>query len=208
MPSPTHTVSCPTLTTIRSLGPGLDSVVTSASICIATSLEVRYTETVTETQWPVQVGTTEETYEQTQYTQPLSPPPSELVETTEGTEVFREAIPRTKIGDVVTLTREVPVYDIPDPITTSTEVERTRTFESFAQFVVEFETEGLSAESFVSYDSLTEQTVVDWARTIAPDTFSEAETKNSERVALEADMFLNPDKYAKDTPVPPWKAAE
>lgn len=205
MPTPTHTITCPSITTIRSLGEGLDSVVTSATIYIETAIEVPYTETITTTQWPVQTGTTEETYEETQYTAPLTPLPEDLIEATEGTEVFREAIPRTKIGEVVTLTREVPTYDIPEPIVTTTEEERTRKFESFAHFVVEFETEGLDASSFVAYDTLTEQTVVDWARGLVPDTFAEAESKNSQRVSLEADMFLNPDKYAKDSPVPPWR---
>ena len=70
---------------------------------------------------------------------------------------------------------------------------------------MEFETEGLDASSFVAYDTLTEQVVMDWARGLVPDTFAEAESKNSQRVSLEADMFLNPDKYAKDSPVPPWR---
>jgi hypothetical protein len=205
MSAPTHTYTCPSVTTIKSLGEGLDNVVTSATIYLTTATTATYTETVTETQWPVQTGTTEETYEETQYTAPLTPPPEDLTEGTEGTEVFREAIPRTKIGDVVSLTREVPTYDIPEPIVTTTEEERTRKFESFAHFVVEFETEGLDASSFVAYDTLTEQVVMDWARGLVPDTFAEAESKNSQRVSLEADMFLNPDKYAKDSPVPPWR---
>lgn len=208
MPTPTHAITCPSITIIKSLGEGLNNVVTSATIYIETALEIPYTETITNTQWPVQIGTIEETYEETQYIAPLSPLPNELLETTEGTEVFREAIPRTKIGDVVTLTREVPEYDIPEPITTSTEEERTKTFTSFAHFTVEFETEGLNPDAFVAYDTLTEQTVVDWARGLVPDTFTEAETKNAQRVLLEADMFLNPDKYAKDTPVPPWRVRE
>ena len=208
MPTPTHTITCPSITTVRSLGEGLDSVVTSATIYIETAIEAPYTETITTTQWPVQTGTIEETYEQVQYTTPLTPLPEDLIEATEGTEVFREAIPRTKIGEVVTLTREVPTYDIPEPIVTTTEEERTRKFESFAHFVVEFETEGLDASSFVAYDTLTEQVVVDWARGLVPDTFAEAESKNSQRVSLEADMFLNPDKYAKDSPVPPWRVAQ
>jgi hypothetical protein len=202
---PTHTYTCPTLTTVKSLGPGLDSVVTSATIYLTTASEVAYTEAVTDTQWPVQTGTTEETYEQTQYTSPLVPSREDIVETTDGTEVFREAIPRTKIGDVVSLTREVPVYDIPEPIVTTSEIESTRAFESFASFVVEFDTSGLDPESFVAYPSLTEDVVVGWARAAAPETFAEAEEKNSARVALEADMFLNPDRYSIDAPVPPWK---
>lgn len=208
MSAPTHTITCPSITTIKSLGPGLDSVVTSATIYIETALDVPYTETVIETQWPVQIGTIEETYEETQYTSPLSPLPNELVEITEGTEVFREAIPRTKIGDVVTLTREVPEYDIPEPIVTTSEVERVKTFSSFAHFVVEFETDGLTPDAFVAYDTLTEETVVGWAKGLVPDTFTEAESKNSQRVELEADMFLTPEKYAKDSPVPPWKVRE
>ena len=205
MSAPTHTYTCPSVTTIRSLGEGLDNVVTSATIYLTTATTATYTETVTETQWPVQTGTTEETYEETQYTASLTPLPEDLTEVTEGTEVFREAIPRTKIGDVVSLTREVPTYDIPEPIVTTTEEERTRTFSSFAHFVVEFETEGLDASSFVAYDTLTEQVVVDWARGLVPDTFAEAETKNAQRVEAEKDMFLNPDKYSTDSPVPPWR---
>lgn len=205
MPSPSHSISCPSITTIRSLGDGLDNVVTSATIYITTSEQITYPETITTTQWPIQTSTTEETYEKTQYTQPLTPTPEDLVEATEGTEVFREAIPRTKIGDIVSLTREVPVYDIPEPIVTSTNEERTKTFSSFAHFVVEFETEGLDAGSFVAYDGLTEETVVGWARALVPSTFTEAETKNAQRVTLEADMFTHPDKYAKDSPVPPWR---
>lgn len=196
MPSPTHTYSCPSITTIKSLGDGLDNVVVSATIYVITSTEVAYTETVTTTQWPVQTGTTEETYEKTQYTSPLIPSLDELTETIEGTEVFREAIPRTRIGDVISLTREIPVYDIPEPITTSVEEERAREFSAFAQFVVEFEKEGLSTASFVAYNQLTEEKVIGWARALVPDTFAEAEAKNSHKVILEADMFLNPEKYA------------
>lgn len=202
---PSHSTSCPSITTIRSLGDGLDDVVTSATIYITTSEQITYPETITTTQWPIQTATTEETYEKTQYTQPLPPPSNELVETTEGTEVFREAIPRTKIGDIVSLTREVPTYDIPEPIITTTEEERVKTFSSFAHFVVEFETEGLNAGSFVAYSGLTEEVVVGWARALVPSTFAEAETKNAQRVTLEADMFTHPDKYAKDSPVPPWR---
>ena len=202
MSAPTHTYTCPSVTTIKSLGEGLDNVVTSATIYLTTATTATYTETVTETQWPVQTGTTEETYEETQYTAPLTPPPEDLTEVTEGTEVFREAIPRTKIGDVVSLTREVPTYDIPEPIVTTTEEERTRKFESFAHFVVEFETEGLDASSFVAYDTLTEQVVMDWARGLVPDTFGDAESIISQSVSLEDVMFLNADKYAMDSPVP------
>ena len=205
MSAPTHTYTCPSVTTIRSLGEGLDNVVTSATIYLTTATTATYTETVTETQWPVQTGTTEETYEETQYTASLTPLPEDLTEVTEGTEVFREAIPRTKIGDVVSLTREVPTYDIPEPIVTTTEEERTRKFESFAHFVVEFDTTDLDVESFVAYDGLAEETVVGWARTLVPDTFTEAETKNAQRVEAEKDMFLNPDKYSTDSPVPPWR---
>ncbi len=202
---PSHSISCPSITTIRSLGDGLDNVVTSATIYITTSEQITYPERITTTQWPIQTATTEETYEKTQYTQPLSPPLNELVETTEGTEVFREAIPRTKIGEIVSLTREVPTYDIPEPITTTTEEERVKTFSSFAHFVVEFETQGLDAGSFVAYSGLTEEVVVGWARALVPSTFAEAETKNSQRVTLEADMFTHPDKYTKDSPIPPWR---
>ena len=203
--SPTHSITCPSITTVRSLGPGLDNVVTSAIIYVETTTEATYTETISETQYPVQTGTTEETYEETQYTKSLAPQSDELSEVTEGTEVFRDALPKVKIGDVVTLTREVPTYDIPEPITTTSEVERTRTFSSFAQFTVEFETNVLSTESFIAYESLTEETVVGWARTLVPDTFAEAETKNAQRVEAEKDMFLNPDKYSTDSPVPPWR---
>jgi len=205
MSAPTHTYTCPSITTIKSLGEGLDNVVTSATIYLTTSVSATYTETVTETQWPVQTGTTEETYEKVQYTLPLVPPPDTLTEVTEGTEVFREEIPRTKIGDVVTLIREVPTYDIPEPIITSTEEERTREFTSFAHFVVEFDTTGLDPASFVAYDGLTEEEVIGWARALVPDTFAEAEAKNAQRVETEKDMFLNPEKYAKDSPVPPWR---
>lgn len=208
MSAPTHTYTCPSITTIKSLGEGLDNVVTSATIYLTTATTATYTETVTETQWPVQTGTTEETYEEVQYTAPLAPLPDTLTEVTEGTEVFREEIPRTKIGDVVTLTREVPTYDIPEPIITSTDEERTREFSSFAHFTVEFDTTSLDAESFVAYAGLTEETVVGWARTLVPDTFTDAETKNTKRVETERDMFLNPEKYAKDSPVPPWKIAQ
>jgi len=205
MSAPTHTYTCPSITTIKSLGEGLDNVVTSATIYLTTTTSATYTETVTETQWPVQTGTTEETYEETQYTTPLVPSPDTFTEVTEGAEVFREALPRTKIGDVVTLTREVPTYDIPEPIITSTDEERIREFSSFAHFVVEFDTTGLDAESFVAYDGLTEETVIGWARALVPDTFAEAEAKNAQRVETEKDMFLHPEKYAKDSPVPPWR---
>lgn len=205
MSAPTHTYTCPSITTIKSLGEGLDSVVTSATIYLTTATTATYTETITSTQWPVQTGTTEETYEEVRYTSPLMPSSADLTETTEGTEVFREEIPRTKIGDVVSLTREVPVYDIPEPIITSTDEERTREFSSFAHFVVEFDTEGLDAESFVAYDGLTEEGVIGWARALVPGTFAEAEAKNAQRVETEKDMFLNPEKYAKDSPVPPWR---
>lgn len=208
MSAPTHTYTCPSITTIKSLGEGLDNVVTSATIYLTTATTATYTETVTETQWPVQTGTTEETYEETQYTSPLVPSPDALTEVTEGTEVFREAIPRTKIGDVVSLTREVPTYDIPEPIITTTNEERTREFNAFAHFVVEFDTTGLDPASFVAYAGLTEETVVGWARTLVPDTFTEAETKNTQRVESEKDMFLNPEKYVKDSPVPPWKITQ
>ena len=200
-----HSITCPSLTTILSLGPGLDNVVTSARIYISTSKEITYTETVSETQYPVQTGTTEETYEQTQYTKSLAPMSDELSEVTEGTEIFREALPKVKIGDVVTLTREVPTYDIPEPVVTTSEVERTKSFKSTAEFTVDFETSELSAESFVAYESLTEEVVVGWARALVPDTFTEAETKNAARVELEADMFENPDRYRRDDPTPPWR---
>ncbi len=203
-----HAITCPSITTIRSLGTGLDNVVTSATIQISTSKDVTYTETVTETQMPQETGTAEETYQKTQYTKSLAPMSDELSEVTEGTEVFRKALPKVKIGDVVTLTREVPTYDIPEPVVTTSNVERTKTFSSDAEFIVEFGVDELSTESFVSYDSLTEATVIGWARALVPDTFTEAETKNATRVELSADMFENPDKYVTEHPVPPWRLAE
>ena len=204
IPTPTHVTTCSGISTIKSLGGGLDQVVSSVTIQVSTSVEVSYTETQTNIQYPVQTGTEEETYTKTEYTAMLTPDVSELTEVTEGTEVFREAIPKTKIGDVVTATREVPVFDIPEAITTTQEIDQTKTFKSVASFVVSLDVSSIDASEFISYSDLTEEVVIGWARSLAEDTFTEAETKNASKVSKEADMFLHPDKYVVDIAPLPW----
>lgn len=206
IPTPTHTTICTGISTIKSLGSGLDDVVTSVSIQVTTSTTVSYKETETTWQYPVQTGTEEEDYTETQYTAPVNPTPAEIVEITEGTEVFRGAIERKKIGDVVSLKRDVPVFDIPEAISTTTEVDKTREFSQRASFTVDMDTSSLSTGDFIVYSDLTEEVVVGWAKTLVPDTFAEAETKNSERVVDQADQFLSPDKYTISSAPLPWSS--
>lgn len=204
IPAPTHTVTCQNVSTIKSLGEGLDNVVASAKISIRTSTSVTYTDTESSTQYPVETGTETQEYTEIEYTSPLVPSTEELTEVTEGTEVFREALPKTKIGDVVTRTREVTTYDIPKAIVTTSEVEKTKEFYSTAEFTVEFDTSSISSETFVAYSDLTEEQVIGWARDLVPDTFTEAETKNAAKTTILADKFVNPDKYFVESTPLPW----
>ena len=206
IPTPTHTATCTGISTIKSLGSGLDNVVASVSIEVTTSTTVSYKETETTWQYPVQTGTEEEDYTETQYTIPMTPSGDEIIEVTEGTEVFREAIDRKKIGDVVSLKRDVPVFDIPEAIATTNEVDKTKEFSLRASFTVDIDTSSVSEAGldFIAYSDLTEEIVIGWAKTLVPDTFAEAETKNGTRVVSEADHFINPDKYTIESARLPW----
>ena len=87
IPTPTHTTICTGISTIKSLGSGLDDVVTSVSIQVTTSTTVSYKETETTWQYPVQTGTEEEDYTEVQYIAPITPSSDEIVEFTEGNNV-------------------------------------------------------------------------------------------------------------------------
>ena len=204
IPTPTHTATCTGISTIKSLGSGLDNVVASVSIEVTTSTTVPYKETETTWQYPVQTGTEEEDYTETQYLAPSAPSPDEIIEVTEGTEVFRGAIDKKKIGDVVSLKRDVPVFDIPEAIATTNEIDKTREFLHTARFTVDMDTSSISEADFVTYSDLTEEIVIGWAKELVPDTFAEAETKNGTRVVSEADHFMNPDKYTVESVRLPW----
>lgn len=206
IPTPTHTTTCTGISTIKSLGSGLDDVVTSVSIEVITSTVVSHKETETSWQYPVQTGTEEEDYTETQYTASAAPNSDEIVEVTEGTEVFREAIERKKIGNIVSLKRDVPVFDIPEAISTTTEVDKTREFSQRASFTVDMDTSSLSTGDFIAYSDLTNEVVVGWAKALVPNTFAEAEAKNSERVVDQADQFLSPDKYTISSAPLPWSS--
>ena len=123
-------------------------------------------------------------------------------------ENFGVSTPRTELTkQVMDFTRptvnfpeiEVPVYDIPAPVQEKVEVTEDKTVSEFAGFSVEFTVEGI--ENFVPFEELTEEIVLDW---IPESVIQPYLAQHEEKLLLEQDKILNPLKYQKDSPVPPW----
>jgi len=77
-----------------------------------------------------------------------------------------------------------------------------RTTEAFVQYDVNLSTDSIS--DFRNYDDLTEELVLNWAFAAQPDAKTNHQNKNETEVLEKKDKLLNPLKYKKDSPLPPW----
>ncbi len=193
-----HELTIPNLNTVGLVG-DKEKVVYEAVLYINSSLTFDHTYTTTQTRYPEQTGTETQTVEEIEYAEGSSsfPPQATLVKE-DGVAYYE--YPKTEIGTVVEKEIEVPIYDIPAPVQEEVEVTEEKTVSEFAGFSVEFSTENL--ENFIPFEELTEELVLSW---IPQEVIQPYLTQHEEKLSLEQDKILNPLKYQKDSPVPPWK---
>ena len=193
-----HELTIPTLNTIGKVGDN-EKVVCEAVLYINSSLTFPHTYTQTQTRYPEQSGTETKMIEEIEYTEGVVqfPPQATLVKE-DGVAYYE--YPKTEVGTVVEKEIEVPVYDIPAPVQEEVEVTEDKTVSEFAGFSVEFTVDGI--ENFVPFDELTEEIVLNW---IPESVIKPYLDQHVEKLLLKQDQILNPLKYQKDSPVPPWK---
>lgn len=192
-----HELTIPHLYTIGLVGTN-ENVVYEAVLYINSKLEFDHTHTVKQTRYPEQTGTEPKIIEEIQYDEGASPvPPTATLVKEDGVVYFE--YPKTQVGTLVDKEIEVPVYDIESPIEEDVEVTETKSYKEFQSFSVQFSTDNL--ENFIVYDDLEEDTVIGWIpQSVIQPYLDEHEAKLLE----EQDKLLNPLKYRKDTPIPPW----
>ena len=81
-------------------------------------------------------------------------------------------------------------------------ITESRTTEAFVQYDVNLSTDSIS--DFKNYNDLTEELVLNWAFAAQPDAKTNHQNKNEAEVLEKKDKLLNPLKYKKDSPLPPW----
>ena len=84
-----------------------------------------------------------------------------------------------------------------------TTVTETKVAEKTSQIFVNLDTSNIS--SFLNFDDLEEDTVVQWALDADPIQKQKHMDANEAIVLEEKDKVLNPLKYQKDSPVTPWR---
>ena len=192
-----HELSVPNLYTIGLVGDN-ENVVYEAILYVNSKLSFDLTYTTTEIKYPEQIGTETKIIEEIQYDENASPVPPTAEMVKENGLVYFE-YPKTQVGTLVDKEIEVSVYDIPEPIEEEKEVTETKELTEFASFSVEFSTQDLS--NFVLYDDLSEEDVINWIPQSVIEPYLDQHT---EKLLTEQDKILNPLKYKKDMPVPPW----
>jgi len=100
-------------------------------------------------------------------------------------------------------TYEKTIYEEPGMVGITSIVTESKTVEEFTHFFVDLETSNIL--SFEEFDSLEEDTVLQWAFEANPEKVSAHQNANEEKVLEKKDRVLNPLKYYKDSPVTPWR---
>jgi len=95
------------------------------------------------------------------------------------------------------------VYEDPGSEGVETTVTETKVAEKTSQIFVNLDTSNIS--SFLNFDDLEEDTVVQWALDADPIQKQKHMDANEAIVLEEKDKVLNPLKYHKDSPVTPWR---
>ena len=95
------------------------------------------------------------------------------------------------------------VYEDPGSEGVETTVTETKVAEKTSQIFVNLDTSNIS--SFLNFDDLEEDTVVQWALDADPIQKQKHMDANEAIVLEEKDKVLNPLKYQKDSPVTPWR---
>lgn len=100
-------------------------------------------------------------------------------------------------------TYEKTIYEEPGMVGITSIVTESKTVEEFTHFFVDLETSNIL--SFEEFDSLEEDTVLQWAFEANPEKVNAHQNTNEEKVLEKKDRVLNPLKYYKDSPVTPWR---
>lgn len=197
-PSIQHKLNITNIYTIGDVD-GNQNVVYEAILRINSSISFDHTYTKTEIRYPVQTGTETKVVEETVFDDPYVAPPVPQSVTEDGV-VYYEASERIRYASIVEKEIEVPTYDIPEAINEDVEVTDTREFTESKSFSVEFSTENI--ENFVSFDQLTEDTIIGW---IPESLINPQLSDNTEKLLTEKDKVLNPLKHEKkEVMILPW----
>lgn len=100
-------------------------------------------------------------------------------------------------------TYEKTIYEEPGMVGITSIVTESKTVKEFTHFFVDLETPNIL--SFEEFDSLEEDTVLQWAFEANPEKVNAHQNTNEEKVLEKKDRVLNPLKYYKDSPVTPWR---
>lgn len=91
-------------------------------------------------------------------------------------------------------------------VSVASTVTESKTVKEFTQFGVDLSTSGLTAESFIAWDDLEEDQVLQWAFAADADEKTRIQNEQEAKVLEAKDKILNPKKYQRNTPVTPWRA--
>jgi len=174
------------------------NVVHEAVLRINSTISFDHTYTKTETRYPVETGTETKVVEETVFDDPYIAPPVPQSVTEDGV-VYYEASERIRYASIVEKEIEVPTYDIPERIEEEVTVTETKEFAETKSFSVEFSTENI--ENFISFDQLTEDTIIGW---IPDSSINPYLSENTQNLLKSKDKVLNPLKHTKGEVTLPW----
>ena len=90
-------------------------------------------------------------------------------------------------------------------VSVASTVTESKTVKQFTQFGVDLNTSGITTESFIAWDDLEEDQVLQWAFDADADKKTRIQNEQEAKVLEAKDKVLNPKKYQRNTPVTPWK---
>ena len=102
-------------------------------------------------------------------------------------------------------THETVVYDSPESVGIATTVTESKTLSNFTRYVVTLNTSGITTSSFVAWDDLEEDQVLQWAFAADADEKTRIQNEQEAKVLLEKDKLVNPRKHYRESPVTPWR---
>lgn len=102
-------------------------------------------------------------------------------------------------------TYDTTIYEDAGALGITTTITESKTVKEFTQFGVDLSTSGISTSSYVAWDDLEEDQVLQWAFDVDLDEKNRIQSVQQAKVLEAKDKVLNPKKYYRDTPVTPWK---
>jgi hypothetical protein len=102
-------------------------------------------------------------------------------------------------------TYETVIYESPEVSGVTTTITESKTLTEFTRYGVDLNTSGITTSTYIAWDDLEEDQVLQWAFDVDLDEKNRIQSVQQAKVLEAKDKVLNPKKYQRDTPVTPWK---